>query len=338
MSPLPFSHRALAKLAVQIYSDVRPDQLDAVYLFTETPDNEPPVLEAAADLLTNEGQRKTGPLLLLMGGEQECGGTREDAGGNLTTVFHGFTKTKKNLMQTMRKRLHDPMLDVEKSDAGPAQVVPWPFRCEPASNMTHTLNEAENLLANIRLWNQKSTLVDVAKEKQCAAEADHNERTPSDPASFSLCSSLWGRKDVTGAAWRRDALQRVASDLLGNEAERERPRIRKLGIIAPTIHLLRAFMTTASVLLTMRHDEVVVVNEAQEENFNSAEFDDVQIFAIPGAVTDWNGYVVHSQGIASGSRTDILDGEFARIERYYEKGDILPPELILDYLRNRTLL
>ncbi|MEK6898382.1 MAG: hypothetical protein AABX28_03435 [Nanoarchaeota archaeon] len=86
-------------------------------------------------------------------------------------------------------------------------------------------------------------------------------------------------------------------------------------IVASQFHLLRAFMTSSS----------VVIRENPELNF----------FACPGAEQDWNEVVMHSQGTTFGRRIDLIRGEVERIQKYTIKGDIESTKRILDYMVNR---
>eukprot|EP00933_Yihiella_yeosuensis_P027037 TRINITY_DN20971_c0_g3_i1.p1 TRINITY_DN20971_c0_g3~~TRINITY_DN20971_c0_g3_i1.p1 ORF type:complete len:252 (-),score=48.16 TRINITY_DN20971_c0_g3_i1:128-883(-) len=78
---------------------------------------------------------------------------------------------------------------------------------------------------------------------------------------------------------------------------------KSLLVVAPPFHLLRASMTTASVA--------------------AREAPDLSIHAFAGCPLAWEETAVHSQGMV-GTRHEIFDSEMMRIERYTEKGDILP--------------
>lgn len=82
--------------------------------------------------------------------------------------------------------------------------------------------------------------------------------------------------------------------------------------IAPQFHLLRAFMTLASV--TIR------------------EYPGLSVFPYPGADQDWNQVVSHSQGKVRSRRMDLVKGEIERIKRYQSIGDLEPTEKIIEYI------
>lgn len=76
---------------------------------------------------------------------------------------------------------------------------------------------------------------------------------------------------------------------------------RTLLVVAPSFHLPRAAATTASV--SMR------------------EHAELRVFAHPGAPLPWEEEARHSQGMRA-TRSEFLDSELDRIERYMVKGDI----------------
>lgn len=78
---------------------------------------------------------------------------------------------------------------------------------------------------------------------------------------------------------------------------------KSLLVVAPSFHLPRAAMTTASVALR--------------------EAPDLRVLPYAGAPLCWEESAVHSQGMV-GTRLDFLESEMERIERYTEKGDIAP--------------
>lgn len=89
-------------------------------------------------------------------------------------------------------------------------------------------------------------------------------------------------------------------------------------IIATQIHQLRAFITTVSYLVKERMPYLRVYN------------------SLPSAKS-WMEEVRHSATMPRASRFEQLDGEFAKIERYYGKGDLLPGETVLNYLDKRDV-
>ena len=91
--------------------------------------------------------------------------------------------------------------------------------------------------------------------------------------------------------------------------------LKSMIVSAAPFHQIRAFMTTVRVAL--------------------AEYPELKIYSIPGAALSWNECVSHSQGLLSAKRSDLIAGEFARIEKYYQKGDLISFNQVLDYLDAR---
>lgn len=98
-------------------------------------------------------------------------------------------------------------------------------------------------------------------------------------------------------------------------------RIVRVGVAAPALHLLRAFVTTVSVYL-------------KEKAKKSSSFPEIHFFPLVPQALDWGGRVVHSQGVVAGTRSELLDGELDRLWRYtMEKNDLVNPEEILNYIK-----
>jgi hypothetical protein len=91
--------------------------------------------------------------------------------------------------------------------------------------------------------------------------------------------------------------------------------INRLFIIAPPFHQLRAFITTVSVLLQ--------------------DFSELRVYNRVGKSLPWNETVVHSQGTLQCQRSELIQSELDRIERYRQKGDLAPEKEILNYLKWR---
>jgi hypothetical protein len=91
--------------------------------------------------------------------------------------------------------------------------------------------------------------------------------------------------------------------------------IDEIYIVAPTFHLLRAFMTLVSVILKKKEK--------------------LKVYCYPGTNLDWEEEVFHSQGILRARRKEFITSELERIKTYQAKGDILPSEKISDYLVSR---
>lgn len=88
---------------------------------------------------------------------------------------------------------------------------------------------------------------------------------------------------------------------------------RTVTIVAPAFHLPRAYITAVSVARRM--------------------YPALQVYPVPAMLQDWNEVATHSQGVLRARRDELLRGEFERIHRYFEKGDLLHWSVALQYLR-----
>lgn len=86
-------------------------------------------------------------------------------------------------------------------------------------------------------------------------------------------------------------------------------------IVAPPFHLVRAFVTTASVVVR--------------------RLPAVRVYAAAGLPQPWAEQAVHSQGTLRAARSELLASEYGRLVRYCQQGDLLGPAGILDYLDRR---
>ncbi len=86
-------------------------------------------------------------------------------------------------------------------------------------------------------------------------------------------------------------------------------------VVAPSFHLPRVFLSMISAALR--------------------SYPELKIWAYPGVSQSWSENVVHSQGITRGTRSEIMLGEFERIERYQEKGDLVSFGDAFQYLDQR---
>ena len=87
-------------------------------------------------------------------------------------------------------------------------------------------------------------------------------------------------------------------------------------IVAPAFHQIRAFATAVSAA--------------------SRLCPSLKLYSVPGLPLRWGEKVVHSQGVVTGTRAAIFDGELDRLDLYHEKGDILSAKAILEYLDQRN--
>jgi hypothetical protein len=86
-------------------------------------------------------------------------------------------------------------------------------------------------------------------------------------------------------------------------------------VIASPFHQLRAFMTS--------------VTAAQKF------YPEINIYSHNGHPLPWQDRVAHSQGETSGLRRDLIGGEFDRIRKYQQKGDLASDTDVLCYLNKR---
>lgn len=90
---------------------------------------------------------------------------------------------------------------------------------------------------------------------------------------------------------------------------------RTILIVAPPLHQVRVFVSTVS----------AAVREAVN----------VRIYSCVGESENWLQKVVHSQGVTTGKRKDLLKGELDKILKYHQKGDLVSAKEILSYLNQR---
>ena len=149
------------------------------------------------------------------------------------------------------------------------------------------------------------------------------------------------------AAWRKDLLERgfdeqniigidEAIDLVQPCTSAEalglvrwlqgHPEVTVVYIVATRLHMARVFITTVSALYRVGMTQV-------------------KVYAAPTDAASWCEHVTHSQGVETGMRLDLLQGELVRIERYYEKSardpdvvGLVSARKVLDYLNARSTL
>lgn len=90
---------------------------------------------------------------------------------------------------------------------------------------------------------------------------------------------------------------------------------KNIYITASPLHHLRAFISTISAL------------ERKKIKLN--------IFNYVGMAQSWNKNIIHSQDIQRGTRRELIYKEIRKIERYFQKGDLVSSKSALKYLDNR---
>jgi hypothetical protein len=96
----------------------------------------------------------------------------------------------------------------------------------------------------------------------------------------------------------------------------QKNEIKKLIICAPPFHLVRAFMTAASVIIENKYD--------------------ISLYAIPGYVNNWRDITISHQGLNKNSFNSFIDIELERIKNYIKKGDIKSLLEIWNYIMTRN--
>ena len=89
-------------------------------------------------------------------------------------------------------------------------------------------------------------------------------------------------------------------------------------LVAANFHMPRAFISAASVVIQ--------------------RLPSLKVYAYPGAEQDWNEVVIHSQGVTTGTRRDLIRGEVERIKNYTKPGNLEPLERVLEYCAKRATL
>lgn len=90
---------------------------------------------------------------------------------------------------------------------------------------------------------------------------------------------------------------------------------RSFYVVASPLHQLRAFVSTVSAVI--------------KEKANLA------VYSFHGIAQSWEEYVVHSQGVLKGTRSELLGTELKKIEKYYRNGDLVSADEVLGYLDKR---
>ncbi|MEC7468686.1 MAG: hypothetical protein VYC51_02435, partial [Pseudomonadota bacterium] len=99
--------------------------------------------------------------------------------------------------------------------------------------------------------------------------------------------------------------------------------IRDVAVIAEPFHHVRATLTLLSALKR-----------------RGVKPSDVTIGTLPAPIDGeqgWHKYVSHSQGVVHGTKLQLLDGEMDRLQRYTDKGDLIPASEALAYFEPSSL-
>lgn len=94
-------------------------------------------------------------------------------------------------------------------------------------------------------------------------------------------------------------------------------KIKKIILIAPVFHILRASLTFISTLID--HQLSIDVSSLLDNN------------------CDWSNYYTTHQGISQLNTSHLIDKEIERITTYTQKGDIKPLDEIMDFITNNNI-
>lgn len=103
---------------------------------------------------------------------------------------------------------------------------------------------------------------------------------------------------------------KIEADVVVEWARKQ--NIKNLIICAPVFHMVRAYMTTVSIILS--------------RNLN------IRVYAVAGKIDDWKKITITHQGLNKASFNDFIIVEIERIVKYQEKGDILETDRIWEYI------
>lgn len=94
-------------------------------------------------------------------------------------------------------------------------------------------------------------------------------------------------------------------------------RWRRLFIVAPPLHQLRAFVSCVSV---------------QKDKRAAVKF-----YNFVGFPQRWKKHIIHSQGVQKGTRSHLLRKELLKIQGYLEHNDLVSPHDVLKYMDRRDV-
>jgi hypothetical protein len=93
---------------------------------------------------------------------------------------------------------------------------------------------------------------------------------------------------------------------------------KNLYLVAPPMHLFRMFYSVVSAVLK-----------------NSLSAANLRMWGYPCDIRAWNQSIVHSQSVPRGRRIDLLSTEMDKIEKYFQKGDLVSAGEVLKYIDER---
>ena len=131
----------------------------------------------------------------------------------------------------------------------------------------------------------------------------------------SLLSGGVAAERIVGVPLAEDLPPSTYSEALGLVRLARENGWERVCVVAPPLHIVSAFISTVSAV--------------QRENY------DLAAYSAPTNDVNWQRRVVHSQGVTTGTRKELLRGEFERLHRYHAKGDLVTAEEVLAYLDQR---
>lgn len=112
-----------------------------------------------------------------------------------------------------------------------------------------------------------------------------------------------------------EAMANTHTEALAHIAQAKAQQWKNVYVMASPHHQFRAFMNTISIVLR--------------------EYPKLKVFSILGKHLPWTQVALHSQFVEIGKRCDLVAKEWARIEAYHAKGDLVSARQVLDYLNQR---
>ncbi len=91
---------------------------------------------------------------------------------------------------------------------------------------------------------------------------------------------------------------------------------KRIVISAPPFHQIRTFISCVS--HAIKH------------------YPELSLYSSPGIAMNWREKVTHSQGILEDTRANLIKGEWERLYRYHQKGDLVSSQEVLSYLNQRS--
>ncbi len=215
----------------------------------------------------------------------------------------GFRENQENLFELIHRVLGDHL---------PSEPLEAVYLFDLSSpNKSSILERAIKLYQQGRVrklvLNNEGDLDGSISYQQCAEELIARGVSKSDLLAFKPAPEFRGPTGRYNASSQGEGFVRFIKE----------SGYRSVGCIAPTFHLVRAF--------------VAVVSGLAHNNLQNT----VRAYAIPGESQSWDEEIVHFQGAIKGPRKNLLKDELARLASYSARGDQVSGEVVLNYLNQR---